>query len=93
MFLERFSDWYFTQPEMIQRVVLYGPPLLVSTIIGLALGGRMRLILLAWKFGPTAAGALDSLRRDAEVEAESDWAQDARASVDELVARRQRGLH
>ncbi|WP_374514366.1 hypothetical protein [Brevundimonas sp.] len=22
MFLERFSDWYFTQPEMIQRVVL-----------------------------------------------------------------------
>ncbi|WP_374514368.1 hypothetical protein [Brevundimonas sp.] len=53
----------------------------------------MRLILLAWKFGPTAAGALDSLRRDAEVEAESDWAQDARASVDELVARRQRGLH
>jgi hypothetical protein len=93
MFLERFSDWYFTQPEMIQRAVLFGPPLLVSAIIGLALGGRARLIWLAWKFGPTAAGALDSLRRGAEVEAESDWTRDARASVDELVARRRRGLH
>ena len=41
MSTERFSAWYFTQPELIQLLVLYGPPLLVSIVIGLALGGRL----------------------------------------------------
>ena len=48
MSTERFSAWYFTQPELIQQLVLYGPPLLVSIVIGLALGGRVRLMWLAW---------------------------------------------
>ena len=92
MSAERFSAWYFTQPELIQSLVLYGPPLLVSIVIGLALGGRVRLMLLAWKFDPAAGAALDTLASQAERDAESDWTHDAKASVDELVARRSRGV-
>lgn len=93
MFLERFSDWYFTQPEMIQGAVLCGPPLLVSAVIVLAVGGRVRLAWLAWMDGPAVAGARDAERRLEEAGAESEWTQGAKASVDELIARRQRGLH
>lgn len=93
MSTERFSAWYFAQPELIQLLVLYGPPLLVSVVIGLALGGRVRLMLLAWKFNPTLVASLDTLRSQAEQDAESDWTHDAKASVDDLVARRRRGLH
>lgn len=93
MSTERFSAWYFAQPELIQLLVLYGPPLLVSIVIGLALGGRLRLMLLAWRFNPTLAASIDTLSSQAESEADSDWTHDAKASVDDLVARRRRGLH
>ena len=93
MSTERFSTWYFAQPELIQLLVLYGPPLLVSIAIGLALGGRVRLMLLAWRFNPTLAASFDTLRARTESESDSDWTHDAKASVDDLVARRSRGLH
>lgn len=93
MSTERFSAWYFAQPELVQLLVLYGPPLLVSIVIGLAMGGRPRLMLLAWRFNPTLAASFDTLRAQAESEADSDWTHDAKASVDDLVQRRRRGLH
>lgn len=92
MSTEGFSAWYFTQPELIQNLVLYGPPFLVSTAIVMALGGRIRLMWLAWMFNPTLAAPLDALRTKAEDDTEDDWTHDANASVDELVARRSRGL-
>ena len=92
MSTERFSAWYFTQPELVQLLVLYGPPLLVSIVIGLVLGGRLRLMLLAWKFDPALAASLDTLSAQAGEDADSDWTHDARASVDDLVQRRRRGL-
>lgn len=92
MSTERFSAWYFAQPELIQLFVLYGPPVLVSIVIGLALGGRLRLMVLAWRFNPTIAASLDAARAQAEGEADSDWTHDAKASVDDLVQRRRRGL-
>lgn len=92
MSTERFSAWYFTQPELVQLLGLYGPPLLVSIVIGLALGGRLRLMLLAWKFDPALAASLDSLRSESEEDADSAWTHNARDSVDDLVQRRRRGL-
>jgi len=92
MSAERFSAWYFTQPELIQELVVYGPPFLVSVLICLALGGRVRLMLLAWRFDPTLAASFDTLRAQAADDAEAEWTHDAKASVDELVARRSRGL-
>ena len=92
MSTERFSAWYFAQPELIQLLVLYGPPLLVSIVIGLALGGRLRLMLLAWTFDPAMAASLDTLRSQAEEEAETEWTHNAKASVDDLIQRRRRGL-
>ncbi len=93
MFLERFGSWYFTQPQIIQEMVLFGPPFLVSVVIALALGGRSRLMVLAWMSNPTVAGPLDAERQQGQDDAEAEWAQDARASVDELVARRRRGIY
>jgi len=92
MSTERFSAWYFTQPELIQNLVVMGPPLLVSIIIGLALGGRLRLMLFAWRFDPPVAAALDTLCAQAEEDTDPDWTHDAKASVDDLVQRRRRGL-
>ena len=92
MSTERFSAWYFTQPELIQELVLYGPPFLVSLIICTALGGRVRLMWLAWKFNPTLAASIDTLQSQSEQDADSDWTHDAKASVDDLVQRRRRGL-
>ncbi|HEY1225155.1 MAG TPA: hypothetical protein VGE54_08025 [Brevundimonas sp.] len=93
MFLERFGSWYFAQPRIIQELVLFGPPFLVSVAITLALGGRVRLMVLAWVFNPTVAGPLDAERGRQEDEAETAWTRDAKASVDELIARRRRGVY
>lgn len=93
MSAERFSAWFFTQTELVQHLVVLGPPFLVSVVIGLALGGRFRLMRLAWRYNPTLASALDTLHADAESEADSEWTHAAKASVDDLVQRRRRGLH
>lgn len=93
MSAERFSAWFLVQNELVQQLVLFGPPFLVSVVIGLALGGRFRLIPLAWKFNPTLASAIDTLRAEAERDADSEWTHAAKASVDDLVQRRRRGLH
>lgn len=92
MSVERFSAWYFAQPELIQLLILWGPPFLVSVVIGRTLGGRLRLMVFAWLFNPTVAGPLEAERSSGEDDAGRDWALDAKISVDELVARRQRGL-
>ena len=92
MSIEQFSQWFFAQPEIVQRLVVYGPPLLVSAIIVLALGGSLRLSLLSWLHSPTVASALEADRRQ-EQDGADDWADSARASVDDLVARRRRGIH
>lgn len=93
MFLERFASWYFAQRQIVQEIVLFGPPFLVSVAITLAMGGRARLMVLAWMFNPTIAGPFDAERQRQKDEAESDWTRDARASVDELIARRRRGVY
>ena len=90
--IERFSQWFFTQPEIIQRLVVYGPPLAVSALIGLGLGNGARLTWLSWLFNPAIASAIETARRIDQDEPEPDWTDTAKASVDELVARRGRGL-
>lgn len=90
--IERFSEWFIAQPDLIQRLVLFGPPLLVSAIIGVALGGSLRLTWLSWLHNPAVAAALEAERRREQDEVEG-WSDSAKASVDELVARRRRGLH
>ena len=47
MSTERFSAWYFAQPELIQELVVYGPPFLVSVLVCLALGGRVEVDIVA----------------------------------------------
>lgn len=93
MSVERFSAWYFAQTDLVQLLVLFGPPLLVSVVIASAMGGRLRLMGLAWLNNPTVAGALDASEEAAREEAEGEWTHDAKAAVDDLVARRSRGLN
>lgn len=93
MFVERFSEWYFTQPELVQQLVLYGPPLAVSLIISKALGGGLRRMVLAWMYNPTVAAAMDEDYGRKHDDAGPDWTEAAKASVDEEIARRRRGLH
>ncbi len=92
MSIEHFSEWFFTQPELVQRLVVYGPPLLVSAIIVLALGGSLRLTFLSWMHSPALASALEADRRREQDETDG-WSDSAKASVDDLVARRRRGIH
>lgn len=92
MFVERFSAWWSTQPEMVQELVVLGPPALVAVGIMLALGARPRFIRLAWLYNPAIAAAIDAQRRREEEEAEGEWVESAKASVDDLVARRRRGV-
>lgn len=92
MSVERFSAWYFTQPELVQELVVLGPPFLVAAGIMLALGARLRFIGLAWLYNPAIAAAIDGeLEREKE-EADGEWVESARASVDDLVARQRRGV-
>lgn len=92
MSVERFSAWYFTQPELVQRLVVLGPPLLVSVVIMLALGARLRFIGLAWRYNPAIAAAIDGQRQREEDEAAGEWVETAKASVDDLIARQRRGV-
>ncbi len=93
MSLESFSAWFFEQPELIQNLVIYGPPALVSAGITLALGGRIRMVWLSWLSNPTLAASIDTERQAAEDEATPEWTHAAKDSIDELIARQRRGIH
>lgn len=92
MSVERFSAWYFTQPELVQELVVVGPPLLVAVGIMLALGARPRFIGLARLYNPAIAAAIDSQLQREEEEADGEWVESANASVDDLIARQRRGV-
>lgn len=93
MSVESFSAWFFEQPELIQNLVLYGPPVLVSAGITLALGGRIRMVWLSWLSNPALAASIEAERQAVEDEAAAEWTHAAKDSVDELIARRRRGIH
>lgn len=93
MSVERFSAWYFTQPELVQQLVVLGPPALVAVGIMLALGARPRFIGLVWRYNsPAIAAAIDGQLQREEEEADGEWVESANASVDDLIARQRRGV-
>lgn len=88
-----FQSWFFDQPEMIQNLVVGGPPFLVMMGIGLALGARFRFLALTWLLNPYVAPAFMAEQSQKEEEENAEWADNAKASVDELIARRNRRSH
>lgn len=93
MAVEKFSAWFFEQPGLLQEAILFGPPLLVSTVITVMLGGRLKTSLVAWLFNPTIAATVDTYRREIDGERDEDWTHSAKDSIDEMVAKRRRGIH
>lgn len=87
-----FSAWFFTQPGWVQELVVAGPPFVVMAAICLILGQRFRVIALAWFVNPLLAPAAAVLFAQKDEEERNDWAREARASVDEAVIARRRGL-
>ncbi|WP_439472404.1 hypothetical protein [Brevundimonas sp.] len=93
MAVEKFSAWFFEQPGLVQEAVLYGPPLLVSTVITVMLGGRLKTSLIAWLFNPSIAASVDAHRCATDEEADAEWTHAAKDSINEMIARRRRGIH
>jgi hypothetical protein len=93
MTVEKFSAWFFEQPGLLQDAILLGPPLLVSTVITVLLGGRLKTSLIAWLSNPTIAATVETYRREIDNEKDEAWTHSARDSIDEMIAKRRRGIH